>query len=98
MRISNSSLPLNLSFYHTQLELHHANLTEIRVSEDPPFTHTGIDFAGPLYIKGGNCVGESDQDIKFMCVCLLALPPIESYSPRIKLTTRLNVHFFLTAF
>ena len=25
-------------------------LPEIRVTEDPPFTHTGSDFAGPLYV------------------------------------------------
>ena len=23
-----------------------------RVSDDPPFSHTGVDYAGPLYIAG----------------------------------------------
>ena len=25
------------------------DLPRIRVSEEPPFTHTGVDIAGPLY-------------------------------------------------
>ena len=28
-------------------------LPAFRVSENPPFTYIGVDFAGPLYIKGG---------------------------------------------
>ena len=27
------------------------DLPTVRVSEDPPFTHVGLDFAGPLYVK-----------------------------------------------
>jgi len=26
-------------------------LTDFRFTEQPPFTHTGVDFAGPLYVK-----------------------------------------------
>jgi len=26
------------------------DLPSFRVSEDPPFTHTGLDFAGPLFV------------------------------------------------
>lgn len=29
-------------------------LPKFRLEEAPPFTHTGVDFAGPLYIKTGN--------------------------------------------
>ena len=29
------------------------DLPTIRVSEDPSFTHTGLDFAGPLYVRYG---------------------------------------------
>ena len=29
------------------------DLPDFRTSEDPPFSHTGVDFAGPLYAK--NC-------------------------------------------
>jgi len=27
------------------------DLPNDRVSDDPPFTHIGLDFAGPLYIR-----------------------------------------------
>ena len=30
-----------------------ADLPVCRVSDDPPFTHVGLDFAGPLYVKDG---------------------------------------------
>ena len=26
-------------------------LPQFRLEEAPPFTHTGVDFAGPLYVK-----------------------------------------------
>ena len=29
-------------------------LPRFRVAEDPPFTHTGVDFARPLFIRMGN--------------------------------------------
>ena len=48
------------------------DLPEERVSDDPPFTHTGIDFAGPLYTseKGAN---EEDANalrmFVYSCTC-----------------------------
>ena len=36
-------------------------LPQDRVMEVPPFTNTGVDFAGPLYIKNSN-----DE----VCICL----------------------------
>ena len=37
------------------------DLPSYRVSEDPPFSHTGLDFAGPLYIKPTH--EKSDQTV-----------------------------------
>ena len=31
-------------------EVEFADLPSKRVNEDPPFTHVGLDFAGPLYV------------------------------------------------
>lgn len=28
-----------------------AELPQDQVADVPPFTHTGVDFAGPLYVK-----------------------------------------------
>jgi len=33
------------------------DLPDVRILEDPPFTHTGLDFAGPLMFKG-NCLSK----------------------------------------
>ena len=37
------------------------DLPNYRVSDDPPFSHTGLDFAGPLYVKG------SKNDVSSTC-------------------------------
>ena len=38
--------------------LQQPDLPKERVSDDPPFTHTGVDFAGPLYTSGKGANGE----------------------------------------
>ena len=38
-------------------------LPSFRVDEAPPFTYTGVDFAGPLYLKG-------DLDVSKVWICL----------------------------
>ena len=44
------------------------DLPSIRVSEDPPFSCTGIDFAGPLYIQS-----KSDkQEKSYICLFTIA--------------------------
>ena len=51
---------------------HFADLPDNRVSEDPPFSHIGLDFAGPFYVKEPPTSSEntnSDYN-KVMCVCL----------------------------
>ena len=38
------------------------DLPTVRISEDPPFTHVGLDFAGPLYVK--------DQLTELQCITI----------------------------
>ena len=40
-------------------------LPKFRVVEEPAFTHTGIDFAGPLYVKSG---GSNNSDKVWICL------------------------------
>jgi hypothetical protein len=65
------------------------NLPSFRVSEDPPFTHTGVDFAGPLYVKNG------DQELKSY-VCLFTCASTRAV--HLELTRTLSVESFLQAF
>ena len=44
-------IEVRLYFKTTSLVQKMAPLPEERVSPSPPFTHVGIDFLGPLYIK-----------------------------------------------
>lgn len=48
-----------------------ADLPNHRVSEDPPFSHTGLDFARPLYVRG-NCSrvehDEHNHDKVYVCL------------------------------
>lgn len=48
------------------------DLPDTSISEAPPFSYTGIDFAGPLYIQ---C--ESTKESKKMYCCLLLVPQLE---------------------
>lgn len=40
-------------------------LPQFRVKEEPPFTHTGVDFAGPIFIKRSGSVG---SDKVWLCL------------------------------
>lgn len=65
------------------------NLPSYRVSDDPPFTHTGVDFAGPLYIK------YDDKELKSY-VCLFTCASTRAI--HLELTRTLTVESFLQAF
>ena len=42
------------------------DLPTTRVSDDPPFSHTGVDFAGPLYVRS---LDESTSSVKtYICL------------------------------
>ena len=61
-----------------------------RVSEDPPFTHVGIDFAGPLLIANGN----SNESKVYICLFTCAATP----AVQLELCGSLNAQDFLLAF
>jgi len=44
----------------------HLDLPSERTSEDPPFSHTGIDFARPLFVKED---GKSEKAYIFLFTC-----------------------------
>ena len=75
------------------------DLPEIRVAEDPPFTHTGLDFAGPLYVvdraktKGASAEESSSEKhyvLLFTCASTRAV--------HLELTRGVSVPAFLLAF
>lgn len=64
-----------------------ADLPLERVSEDPPFMHTGLDFAGPLYVANSH----SQQEKAYItCVAMLAM--------HLELVKDLGVETFLLVF
>ena len=49
------------------------DLPQFRVDQDPPFTHVGIDFAGPLIVKRES---HFQNNSEFKCyVCLFMFRP-----------------------
>ena len=68
-----------------------------RVSDDPPFTHLGLDFAGPLYVKDARRSSqESDSGSNKVYVCLFTCASTRTV--HLELTQGLNVRDFLLAF
>ena len=63
--------------------------------EDPPFTHIGLDFAGPLHVKEARKSSqESDFESNKVYVCLFTCASTRT----VELTRELNVQDFLLAF
>ena len=71
-----------------------ADLPTCRVSDDPPFTHVGLDFAGPLYVKDGVHLNEGSNKKAYVCLFTCA----STRAIHLELTTGLNVETFLFAF
>ena len=44
------------------------DLPSERVSEDPPFTHVGLDFAGPLFVTDGISEGANESSKVYVCL------------------------------
>ena len=68
------------------------DLPDEHVSDDPPFTHTGIDFAGPLYTSEKSA---NEEDSKTY-VCLFTFASTRAVHP--ELTKRLSSEAFMLAF
>ena len=71
-----------------------ADLPAYRVSDDPPFTHVGLDFAGPLYVKDGGHQSEECNKKAYICLFTCA----STRAIHLELIAGLNVETFLLAF
>ena len=69
------------------------DLPSFRVSDDPPFTHTGLDFAGPLYTRPH---GNQDKENAKCYVCLFTCASTRAVL--LELLRSLTVESFLLAF
>ena len=72
-----------------------SDLPSERVSEDPPLTHVGLDFAGPLFIADKNITeGTSESSKVYVCLFTCA----STRAVHLELTRGLSVQAFLLAF
>lgn len=69
------------------------DLPNIRVSDDLPFTHVGVDFAGPVYIQANSAPG-NDNAKSYICLFTCAT----TCTVHLELTRNLTVECFLLAF
>jgi len=69
------------------------DLPSDRVSDDPPFKYTGIDFAGPLYV---HCKGSDDDGECKACTCLFTCASTRAI--HLELTNSMRDDQFLLAF
>jgi len=67
------------------------DLPNERVSEDPPFSHTGVDFAGPLYVSSVKQPGS--QEKAYVCLFTCA----STQAVYLELTHDMTVEGFLLA-
>ena len=68
-------------------------MSSYNIADDPPFTHTGLDFAGPLYVQESPYKEATPRYIAiylFTCTSTLAI--------HLELARGLNVDGFLLAF
>ena len=69
------------------------DLPQLRVDDSPPFTYTGLDFAGPLYVhesSGDSCKATKVYVLLFTCASTRAV--------HLEIVERLDVETFLRAF
>ncbi|XP_068712888.1 uncharacterized protein [Montipora foliosa] len=70
------------------------DLPSERVSEDPPFTHVGLDFAGPLFVTDGNSKGANESSKVYVCLFTCA----STRAVHLEMTRGLGIQAFLLAF
>ena len=68
------------------------DLPTYRVSDDPPFSHTGLDFAGPVYYRESRNV--SDHSKGYICLFTCA----STRAIHLELTRGMSADQFLLAF
>ena len=71
-----------------------ADLSSDRVSEEPPFTHVGLDFAGPLFIETKTYEG-ADNESKKVFICLFTFASTRAM--HLELPSGQSVEAFLLA-
>ena len=71
------------------------DLPNSRVSDDPPFTHVGLDFAGPIYFDSKVPESDNEQSNK-VYICLYTCASTRAV--HLELCRSLNVPDFLLAF
>ena len=69
------------------------DLPSFRVSEDPPFTYTGIDFAGPMYLREASA---QDASTSKAYICLFTC--CSTRAIHLEMSTDLSVSSFLLLF
>lgn len=70
------------------------DLPEFRVDESPPFSHVGVDFAGPLIVS--DKTQQVDQDTSKCYVCLFTCASTRAV--HLELVENLTVEAFIRAF
>ena len=73
-----------------------SDLPNTRVSDDPPFSHVGLDFAGPIYFDSKDEDTNNERFSKKSYVCLFTCSSTRAV--HLELCRSLNVPDFLLAF
>ena len=72
------------------------DLPDMRVADAPPFTYTGVDFAGPLYITSPRDPQSNESVSEKVYICLFTCASTRAV--HLELTRDLSVNSFLKAF
>jgi len=72
------------------------DLPDMCVTDAPPFTYTGVDFAGPLYVASPTHQQSTEKISEKVYICLFTCPTTRAV--HLELTCDLGVNSFLQAF